>query len=236
MVDDEDIIGSKKLLICGKYMPISAVLNGLTADVLGGCSRNDTKAALHITHTRGDFYRTAFCQNGEMLGMEIGSGKKTPTFGVDVEYLSDDGIKVYMPVTGRALESGAYAELTQYIKDRSVEIHPPFVDSDQLRANLKWAPLVPFNGCPLLQASRVYSTLMVHITIPADDAVRELVFQEQQAYANAFNAKFQHLGVMRVFASMDGVSKVLHLYVDDLAQLQESLRSGEEESGRQNEQ
>ena len=230
MVDDDDIIGNKKILVCGQYIPVSAVLNGLTVDVLGGCSRPDTKAALHITHARGDFYRTAFCQNGEMLGMEIGSVKsnKTPTFGVDVEYLSDNGVKVYMPVTGLALEAGAYAELKQYIQDRSVEIHPPFVDGDQLRANLKWAPLAPFNGCALLQASRAYSTLMVHITTPADDAVREVVFEEQQRFANAFNEKFTHLGVMRVFASMDGVSKVLHLYVDDLARLQESLKNDDD--------
>ena len=229
MVDDDELVGNKKLMVCGEYVPVSAVLNGLTVDILGGCDRPDTKSALHITHARGEFYRTAFCQNGEMLATNIGTGKSSSvTFGVDVEYLSNNGVKVYMPVTGTALEPGQYEELTQYIKDRSVEIHPPFVDGDKLRENLKWAPLMPFEGCPsLLPAGRAYSTLMVHVTVPADDDVRKLTLEAMQKSADEFNANFKNLGAMRVFASMDGVTKTLHMFVDDLSALQESLKQGE---------
>ena len=228
MSDDDELIGNKKLFVGGEYIPVSAVLNGLTMDILGGCDRPDTKSALHITHARGDFYRTAFCQNGDMLATNIDNSKTSSvTFGVDVEFLSNDGIKVYMPVRGSALEPGQYEELTQYIKDRSVEIHPPFVDSDTLRANLKWVPLVPFEGCPLLPSERAYCTLMVHVTVPADNAARLDEFRALQKQADDFNNNFRHVGVMRVFASMDGVTKALHLFVDDLGALQKSLSMGE---------
>ena len=68
---------------------------------------------------------------------------------------------------------------------------------------------------------------MVHVTVPADDDARKLAFDAMQKSADEFNNNFKKIGVMRVFASMDGVTKVLHMFVDDLGALQESLKQGE---------
>jgi hypothetical protein len=45
------------------------------------------------------------------------------------------------------------------------------------------------------------------------------------ADANQFNSdsKYAQVGVMRAFTSMDGVSKLLHLYSDDMVALQATL-------------
>lgn len=184
-----------------------------------------TKVAFHLTHSHGSFYRTAFCQNDCILGSQIGQGKLT--YGVDMEYLADESIKIYMPVKGKALQEGELDRLKLYIQNRRAEIHPPLVDHDELRASLKWAPIAPFRGCKELQAGRQYTTCLVHVLADSSNTVESLLARTT-AEAEAFNANpdSAKLGVMRAFASMDGVSKVFHMYTDDTDELVRRLAVG----------
>jgi hypothetical protein len=51
------------------------------------------------------------------------------------------------------------------------------------------------------------------------------MLREFQTESDEFNSKQEHekLGWCRTFASMDGVTKVLHMYTDDLHPLQSQL-------------
>ena len=183
-----------------------------------------TKIAVHLTHSHGSFYRTAFCQNDALLGSQI--GQQALVFGVDMEYLSDDSIKVYMPVTGKLLgRPAAFDELKQYVMDRRAEIHLPLVDHGELRGKLNWAPMHPFKGCKELKPGRPFTTCLVHVLADGADHTSDQLLARAAAEAEAFNSKEENLdiGVMRAFKSMDGVSKVLHLYTDDTTTLSKRL-------------
>jgi hypothetical protein len=212
--DDQD---ARRLKIGQKYVNVAEVANALSSTapfnhfMEGGFK---TKVAVHLTHSHGSFYRTAFCQNDAILGSQIGQGKLT--FGVDMEYLADESIKVYMPVSGKDLPQGEYDLLKQYIKDRRAEIHPPLVDHDELRASLKWQPIGPFRGCKELQPGRSFTTCLVHVLADAQNPA-EALLSRINAEVEQFNtsSELSKLGVMRAFPSMDGVSKVFHMYTDD---------------------
>lgn len=176
------------------------------------------KVGQHMTHDHGSFYRTAFCQNDTMLGSQI--GQRGTTFGVDMEYLSDHLVKVHMPVTGMQLSEGRLDALKRYVVARRVEIHPPLIDQNELRSHLAWHPIPPFKGCKELDPKRPYTTCMVHALSDAAHPMEELL-AKATAEAERFNSDERNLklGVMRAFPSMDGVSKVLHLYTDDYENL-----------------
>ena len=141
-----------------------------------------------------------------------------------MEYLADDGIKVYMPVTGKQLKEGELQMLKEYVIARRSEIHLPLVDHDELRASLRWAPMVPFKGCKELVPGRPYVTCLVHVAADSYNPVDQLLIRAQ-AEADVFNASPENtkVGVMRAFASMDGVSKVFHIYSDDTTELARKL-------------
>jgi hypothetical protein len=226
MVDDNMFAAGKKIKLGGKYVPLVDVANSLNritqinTAVKAGLQ---SKMAMHITHSKGSFYRTAFCQNGTMLASQIGSAPMQ--FGVDMEYLSDNAIKVHLPVTGKVLGEGEYAKLEAYVIARSMEIHPPLVDHNMIRSRLNWAPMTPFNGCDKLQKGRPFLTCMVHVTSSDKVSTQELMIQAQ-AEVEEFNSKPEHnshLGIMRAVPTMDGVSKLFHVYVDDLSYLEKSI-------------
>ena len=227
MVDDHLYASGKKIKIANNYVPLIDIANSLTQHTIIGNSIKDglkCKMALHITHSKGSFYRSAFCQDGTMLGSQIGASPMG--FGVDMEYLSDNGIKVHLPVTGLVLGDGEYSKLEDYVRARSAEIHLPLVDHDLIRSKLNWAPMTPFMGCKTLQAGRPFLTCMVHVTSTEKRSIKELLALSQ-AEADEFNSQSnhnEHLGTMRAVATMDGVSKLFHLYVDDLSYLQNSVQ------------
>jgi hypothetical protein len=227
MVDDHLYASGKKIKVAGSYVPLVDIANSLTKN---NSIANTIKAglkckmAMHITHSKGSFYRSAFCQDGAMLGSQIGSAQMQ--FGVDMEYLSDNSIKIHLPVTGLALGHGEYAKLEEYVRMRSAEIHLPLVDHNLIRSKLNWAPMTPFTGCSTLQADRPFITCMVHVTSDEKNSTKDLL-ERAQAEADDFNkqpAHNTHLGTMRAVATMDGVSKLFHLYVDDLSYLQSSIQ------------
>ena len=183
----------------------------------------ETKVAIHMTHSKSSFYRTAFCQNDILIGSQS-EGQKL-TFGVDMENLADDGIKVYMPVTGKLLkDKNAYADLVKYVGERRCEIHLPLVDHDELRAKLNWVPIQPFKGCKELDSSQPYVTCMVHVLADEKHPLDQLL-ERATKEANEFNSNLSYgkLGVMRAFACMDGVSKLLHIYTNDTTELSKRL-------------
>lgn len=226
MVDDHLFAAGKKIKLAGQYVTLVNVANSLTRNIAIGNTVKEglkVKMAMHITHDKGSFYRTAFCQNGSMLASQIGSAPMQ--FGVDMEYLSDNGVKIHLPVTGMALPDGEYAKLEEYVKARSAEIHLPLVDHNLIRSKLNWAPMIPFNGCDKLQPGRPFMTLMVHVTSGECVSTKELLSRAQDE-ADEFNKQpehSKHLGMMRAVATMDGVSKLFHLYTDDLSYLQKSI-------------
>ena len=234
MVDDNMFAAGKKIKIGGKFVPLVDVANSLTKVTQINTSIKEglkTTMAMHITHSKGSFYRTAFCQNGTMLASQIGSAPMQ--FGVDMEYLSDNGIKVHLPVTGKVLGDGEYEKLREYVVARRSEIHPPFVDHNMIRSKLNWVPMTPFNGCDKLQQERPFMTCMVHVASSDKVSTQELV-KRAQAEAEEFNSKPEHnshLGIMRAVPTMDGVSKLFHIYVDDLSYLQKSLVVEPDEKG-----
>jgi len=222
MVDDQS---SKRLKLGSEYHSLSDIANALTTTApfnMFADTGLKTKVAVHLTHSRGSFYRTAFCQNDALIGSQIGG--QGLTYGVDMEYLADDKIKVYMPVTGKKLGDGELDNLKEYIKARRAEIHLPLVDHDELRAGLRWAPMVPFKGCKELKAGRPFTTCLVHILANEQNPTESLL-QRVTAEAEEFNSdpKNTKIGVMRAFASMDGVSKVFHIYTDDTTELVKRL-------------
>ena len=235
MVDDHMFAAGKKIKIGGRYVSLVDVANNLTKINQINTSVKEglqSKMAIHITHSKGSFYRTAFCQNGTMLASQIGSAPMQ--FGVDMEYLSDNGIKVHLPVTGKVLGEGVYDKLREYVIARSSEIHPPLVDHNLIRSKLKWAPMTPFNGCDKLQQGRPFLTCMVHVTSNDKVSTQELM-KRAQAEVEEFNSMPEHssdLGIMRAVPTMDGVSRLFHFYVDDLSYLQKSIvLEGNEKGG-----
>jgi hypothetical protein len=220
--DDQD---SRRLRVGKRFVTVAEVANALSGTPPFNQfmeSNLKTRIAVHLTHSHGSFYRTAFCQNDSVLGSQIGHGKLM--FGVDMEYLGDESVKVYMPVQGTDLAPGEYDKLKKYVQDRRVEIHPPLVDHDELRESLKWHPIGPFKGCKELQQGRPYTTCLVHVLADERNSVESLVARVN-AEVEKFNSDpgLTKLGVMRVFPSMDGVSKVLHLYSDDTDELSARL-------------
>ena len=220
--DDQD---SRRIKVGGQYVTLAEVANSITStppfNQFAGQGFK-TKVAMHLTHSHGSFYRTAFCQNDSMLGSQIGQGRLT--YGVDMEYLADESVKVYMPVMGKDLAQGEYARLKQYVQDRRAEIHPPLVDHDELRTSLKWHPIGPSRGCKELQANRPYTTCLVHVLTDESNPVDALLAR-MNTEVEQFNSnpELSKIGVMRAFPSMDGVSKVLHLYTDDTQPLLDVL-------------
>jgi hypothetical protein len=226
MVDDQLYAAGKKVKVAGSYVPLVDIANSLTQNAaIANTIRDGLKCriAMHITHSKGSFYRSAFCQSGTMLGSQIGSAPMQ--FGVDMEHLSDDGIKVHMPVTGLVLGEGEYKKLEDYVRARSAEIHLPLVDHNVIRTNLHWAPMAPFTGCSMLQQGRPFLTCMVHVTSDEKVTSNDLLARAT-AEADEFNKQqgyTEHIGIMRAVATMDGVSKLFHLYADDLSFLQKSI-------------
>jgi hypothetical protein len=227
VVDDQY---SKRMMLDGKSILLSDVANSLSVtppfnsfmEKGSNSDNNSVKLAFHVTHTKGSFYRTAFCENDSMLGSQIGSA---PTqFGIDMEYLADDAVKIYMPVSGKATPPGSYDSLKKYVSARAEEIHLPIVDHTAIRENLRWAPMTQFKGCKELKAGRTYTTCLVHVQAALGEEMDALL-SRATTEATLFNTNPKHaeIGVMRAFASMDGVSKLFHLYTDDTTVLQSLL-------------
>ena len=220
--DDQD---SRRLKLGKNTVTVAEVANALSYHPPFNQfmeSNLKTKIAVHLTHSHGSFYRSAFCQNDAILGSQIGHAKLT--FGVDMEYLGDESVKVYMPVSGKDLESGEYERLKRYVRERRAEIHPPLVDHDELRASLKWHPIGPFKGCKELLPGRPYTTCLVHVLADEQNSVQSLL-SRMMTEIDQFNSDpdLTKLGFMRMFPSMDGVSKVFHMYSDDTEELSKRL-------------
>ena len=217
---------SKHLVLNGRSILLSDVANALSTsapfNTFFNLDPKKCRMAFHVTHTKGSFYKTAFCENDSMLGSQI--GKAPMQFGVDMEYLADDDIKLYMPVTGKLLPSGVYNELREYITLRSAEIHMPLIDHNLIRSNLRWAPMTQYKGCKELQSGRPYTTCLIHI-LAEQGAELDALLAKATNDATEFNSNPAHssIGVMRAFASMDGVSKVFHIYSDDTTELEKCL-------------
>jgi hypothetical protein len=129
-----------------------------------------------------------------------------------------------MPVSGKATPPGAFTSLKQYVSARVAEIHLPLVDHSLIRENLRWAPMTQFKGCKELTAGRPFTTCLVHVQAELGEEMDALL-QRASDEAASFNRDTGNsaIGVMRAFASMDGVSKLLHLYTDDTKPLQDRL-------------
>jgi hypothetical protein len=226
MVDDQLYAAGKQVKLGGRYVSLVDVANSLTRmTTISDAMKQGLKCkmAMHITHNKGSFYKTAFCQNGTMLGAQIGSAPMQ--FGIDMEYLSDNAIKIHLPVTGKVLGVGEYAKLEEYVKARAAEIHLPLIDHHLIRSKLNWAPMTPFNGCEKLQSGRPFLTCMVHVSSDDKISTKDLMVRAQ-AEVDDFNKNPEHnshLGIMRAVSTMDGVSKLLHFYSDDLSYLQKSI-------------
>ena len=223
-----DEIKTKKVDIGGEFVPMTDVVNTLTTqppfNLMAShpeLDQSEVRLAMHVTHSKGSFYRTAFCQNDTLLGAQIGDSPMS--YGIDMEYLADHKIKIHMPVQGKVLKAGEYEELQHYVTARMDEIHPPLIDHHELRQDLEWAPMTLFRGCPNLDSNRPRMTAMYHATAAVDKI--DGIYQAFQNEADKFNAEPKHtkIGYCRAFKSMDGVTKVLDLYSDDLSPLQQQL-------------
>jgi hypothetical protein len=218
---------SKHLVLGDKSLLLADVANALSVippfNTFFNLDKKVCRVAFHVTHTKGSFYRSAFCENDTMLGSQIGHSPMV--YGVDMEYLADDDIKVYMPVSGKMLCPGEYDTLRDYVTARAAEINMPLADHNQIRANLRWAPMTQFKGCKELQPGRPFTTCLVHVMAEPGGALDALLAKTTEE-VNAFNsnARFSSVGVMRTFASMDGVSKVFHIYSDDTTTLEKCLK------------
>jgi hypothetical protein len=223
MVDE---IHTKKVQVGTQFFPLTEVANSLSMDprfnTFSNASETEIKVAMHVAHTKGSFYRTAFCQSDTLLASQI--GQAPISYGVDMEYLADRSILVHMPVMGTALGQGGLETIKDYVVLRSAEIHPPLVDHSVILERLKWAPIQLFKGCKELQGKRPYLSCMLHVT--ANDGNVKPLLQRCQGEVAKFNADPKHaeIGVMRTFASMDGVSKLFHIYSDNTTSLEKCLQ------------
>lgn len=237
-IDDQT---PKMLFVNGGYLPTSDVANYLTYNVgfntFTGKEHKDMRLAMHITHDKGSFYKGAFLQNGILLAsvrpehslMEEGCdykhpGKENLLYGVDIEHLTDDSRKVYLPVTGTIFQNKEFERLKEYVVQRQVEIHPPFVDHAYLMNSLKWARLPPFRSVEHLQTNRTYTTCMMHVC--ADQTLStEALLARLTEEAAKFNASENNraLGIMHAFPCMDGATKVLYMFTDETSELEARL-------------
>jgi hypothetical protein len=223
-----DEVTTKKIEIADELVPMSDLVNSLTVQPpfnnlfkFPNVSRDDTRLAMHVTHSKGSFYKSAFTQGNTLLGAQIGSSPLS--YGVDMEFVSDHKIKVHMPVQGKILGTENFEKLQKYVMDRACEIHPPLADHNELRAQLEWAPMSLFKGCDGVNTNRPITTAMMHVT--TTPAIHDTIIQQFKTESDEFNTSKEHneLGFCRTFASMDGVTKVLHMYTDNLHPLQAQL-------------
>ena len=223
MVDE---VRTKKIQVGSEYMPLTDVANSVSADTHFNTFAQETKVkvAMHVQHTKGSFYRTAFCQNNTLLGSQI--GKAPLSFGVDMEFLDDPSVLVHMPVQGKVLERDRFEELRRYVQARACEIHPPFLSHEMLLKRLQWAPIALFRGCSGFDPERPFINCMLHITAHRPEDVGSILARCQKE-ADAFNTDPKHagIGLTRAFPSMDGVCKVMSLYTDDTRVLEKCLKS-----------
>ena len=98
------------------------------------------------------------------------------------------------------------------------------VDHDELRESLKWTPISQFRGCKELQSNSPYTTCLVHVLVDANNSGESLL-SRAMTEVDKFNASPNNLkiGVMRAFPSMDGVSKVFHMYTDSTEEMGKHL-------------
>ena len=223
-----DEVRVKKVDIGGEMVPMNIVVNTLTTQppfnlTMSHPEINQTnvKLAMHVSHSKGSFYNTAFCQNDTLLGSQIGDAPMT--YGIDMEYLADHKIKLHMPVQGTALNDGELDTMKTFVVKRMEEIHPPLCDRNTMREKLQWTPMTLFRGHDQMDSNRPRMTAMMHVTVDPDKVEETTkMFQKE---ADTFNSHPEHvkLGCCRVFPSMDGVAKVLDIYTDDLTTLQQQL-------------
>ena len=231
MVDDQR---PKLLKLGNRYVSVSDVANSISCSPTFNTFMEreyTTQIAMHITHDKSSFYRAAFLQNDTLLGTAMNTGptsghpgRENLLYGVDIEHLTNDSVKVYMPVMGAMFTDGEYQRLKEYVIARQEEIHPPLVDPKDLMTHLNWTPLTSFKGVDRLQASRRYTTLMVHVLATEEHPVNQLLARATKEAA-AFNSDPENLwmGAMYAYPSMDGISKVLYLYTDDTTELEKRL-------------
>ena len=183
----------------------------------------EKRSGMHITHSRNSFYRTAFCQNDLLLGTHI-EGRDKPVYGVDMQHVANDDIKVYMPVRGSIFENSEYEQLKEYVIARREEIHPPLLEASEVYKHLNWVPIAPMKATAEWPNKRKYTTCVVHVLAKDDESLAAIMAQASSE-AEAFNANPNNalMGRMLAFQCMDGVSKVLHLYTDDTRELERRL-------------
>ena len=223
-----DEVTTKKVDIADESVSMSDLVNSLTVQPpfnnlfkFPDIPKEETRLAMHVTHSKGSFYRSAFTQSNTLLGAQIGDGPMS--YGVDMEFLSDHKIKVHMPVQGKILGAENFDKLQKYVTARACEIHPPMASHEDLRTELKWAPMSLFKGCDGVDTNRPVTTAMLHVT--TTPKYHDTIMQQFKQESDEFNSKKVHtdLGFCRTFASMDGVTKVLHMYTDNLHPLQAQL-------------
>ena len=215
-------------------MPLVQVANMLTTNIakIMGLEQADDPDFRKLIHLNSDneqkFYKTAYCQNGNLLASNVANSLKLD-YGIGMNSMSDQQKKVLMPVTPSLINSlvqndKAHSFCNEHRIARRDEIHPPLMSKEKLSSLIShWSPLVTCS-LPELLTSRKYKICMAMRSIRDKDERNEFAMQLHEKL-NEWNNKYSDVGICTSYVAMDTVFTRLHMWTDDIAKLQSTLKS-----------
>jgi len=215
-------------------MPLVQVANMLTTNIakIMGMEQADDPDFRKLIHLNSDneqkFYKTAYCQNGNLLASNVANSLKLD-YGIGMNSMSDQQKKVLMPITPSLINSlvqndKAHSFCNEHRIARRDEIHPPLMSKEKLSSLIShWSPLVTCS-LPEVLNSRKYKICMAMKSIRDKDERNEFAMQLHEKL-NEWNNKYSDVGICTSYVAMDTVFTRLHMWTDDIAKLQSTLKS-----------
>lgn len=225
MVWDDD---TRSISLAGKQMPLSQVANLLTGQVaglLGEVDKNDFRYMIHIGPVNGKmFYKNVWCQNGTLVATDA---PLKPSYGIDMQHISNYDLKVYMPLPTDLLENATKQKESDFFLEtfcelRKSEIHPPPIPiSTILKATEHWTPAKAFVKPEQLNG-REYKVCLTMQSV-RDPVERAEILSKAPATIKQWNERYADIGFVSTYAALDTVYTKLHFWTDNLSKLESTL-------------
>lgn len=214
-------------------MPLVQVANMLTTNIakIMGMEKNndpDFRKLIHLnSQNQSKFYKTAYCQNGNLLASNDGNSLKLE-YGINMNSISDSKKKVLMPVTAALTNtvvqnSSAHAFCETHRLQRKNEIHPPLVSKEKLSSLIAhWTPMT-MNVVPeeITKRKNKICLAMKSFRNPEERAAFHLQLNQK---LKEWNHKYSDVGLCTSYVAFDTVFTRLHMWVDDMDKLQNTLK------------
>lgn len=230
--DDNTMLDLSNPMIPMK-MPLVQIANMLTsniAKIMGMENKNDPdfRKLIHLnSENQSKFYKTAYCQNGNLLASNVNNALKL-NYGISMEHISDTKTKVYMPITANLTNSivrneEAHQFCNNHRIKRKNEIHPPLMSSEKLAAIISgWSPMTMY-AIPEKFAERKQKICLAMKSIRDKDERNSYLLQLNEKLKE-WNNKYSDVGVCTSYVAYDTVFTRLHMWVDNVHKLEETLK------------